>query len=95
MPDLIELLTYYVIVLLLFVAGCAQPALANDEKQAASAGKSSYLKSIKPLLRDKCFACHSARKQEGGLRLDAASLIRKGGDSGPAHRRRRLLRRGR
>ena len=72
------------VVLLLFVATCAQPALADDEKQPASAGKSSYLKSIKPLLRDKCFACHSARKQEGGLRLDAASLIRKGGDSGPA-----------
>ena len=71
-------------VLLLFVATCAQPALADDEEQASAAGKSSYLKSIKPLLRDKCFACHSARKQEGGLRLDAASLIRKGGDNGPA-----------
>lgn len=44
-----------------------------------------YLSDIKPLLRDKCFSCHGALKQEGGLRLDAASLIRKGGDSGPAY----------
>jgi len=44
-----------------------------------------YLTDIKPLLLEKCFACHSALKQEGGLRLDAASLIQKGGDSGPAY----------
>ena len=44
-----------------------------------------YLTDIKPLLRDKCFSCHSSLKQEGGLRLDAASLIEKGGDSGPAY----------
>ena len=41
-----------------------------------------YLGKVKPLLRDKCFACHGANKQEGGLRLDAAGLIRQGGDSG-------------
>ncbi|MFT5325982.1 MAG: mono/diheme cytochrome c family protein [Planctomycetaceae bacterium] len=47
-------------------------------------GDVDYLTDIKPLLRDKCFSCHSARKQEGGLRLDAASLISRGGDGGPA-----------
>ena len=54
------------------------------ESQLIWAAEDDYRESIKPLLRDKCFACHSARKQEAGLRLDAASLIRKGGDSGPA-----------
>jgi len=44
-----------------------------------------YLADIKPLLRDKCFACHGSLKQEGRLRLDAASLIQKGGESGPAY----------
>ena len=44
-----------------------------------------YLTDIKPLLHEKCFSCHSSRKSEGGLRLDAASLIVKGGDSGPAY----------
>lgn len=43
-----------------------------------------YLSEVKPLLREKCFSCHNAFKQEGGLRLDAASLIKKGGDSGAA-----------
>jgi hypothetical protein len=47
-------------------------------------GSVDYLTDIKPLLRDKCFSCHSARKQEGGLRLDAASLISRGGDGGSA-----------
>ena len=44
-----------------------------------------YLTDIKPLLHDKCFSCHGSLKQEGGLRLDAASLIQKGGESGSAY----------
>ncbi len=57
----------------------AQTVLAQSESNI------DYLTEIKPLLRDKCFSCHSSLKQEGGLRLDAASLILKGGDSGPAY----------
>ncbi len=41
-----------------------------------------YERDIKLLLREKCAACHGALKQEAGLRLDAAKLIHKGGDSG-------------
>lgn len=64
-----------------------QTARAQDEsKTNEPAAKSvDYTTDIKPLLREKCFACHSSLKQEGGLRLDAASLIQKGGDSGPAY----------
>ncbi|MFT7643178.1 MAG: mono/diheme cytochrome c family protein, partial [Pirellulaceae bacterium] len=43
-----------------------------------------YLKHVKPLLTTKCVSCHGALKQESGLRLDASSLILKGGDSGQA-----------
>jgi len=43
-----------------------------------------YSESVKPILATKCFACHGALKQESELRLDAASLIQRGGDSGPA-----------
>jgi len=43
-----------------------------------------YARDIKPLLLEKCSACHGALKQNAGLRLDAAILIRKGGDSGAA-----------
>lgn len=43
-----------------------------------------YLKDIKPILKERCFACHGALKQEADLRLDTASLILQGGDSGAA-----------
>jgi hypothetical protein len=43
-----------------------------------------YLKEIKPLLSKRCYACHGALKRNAGLRLDTATLIRKGGDGGPA-----------
>ena len=39
---------------------------------------------VKPVLRNRCFSCHGAVRQKAGLRLDAASLIRKGGKHGPA-----------
>lgn len=42
-----------------------------------------YDRDIRPLLTAKCAACHGALKQQAGLRLDAAQLIRAGGDSGP------------
>src|SRR5262245_6882323 len=43
-----------------------------------------YLKQIKPLLAGRCYACHGALKQEGGLRVDTAAALRTGGDSGSA-----------
>jgi hypothetical protein len=47
-------------------------------------GAVDYEHSVKPLLRERCYACHGALKQKGGLRLDTAEAMRKGGDSGPA-----------
>jgi len=43
-----------------------------------------YARDIKPILTAKCAACHGALKQQSSLRLDAAQLLTKGGDSGPA-----------
>lgn len=43
---------------------------------------SDYLKSVKPLLQERCYSCHGGLKQKGGLRLDTAALARKGGESG-------------
>ena len=64
-----------------------RPGRADDqtESEQATPPEADYLTVVKPLLRDKCFSCHGSLKQEGGLRLDAASLIRKGGESGPAY----------
>jgi mono/diheme cytochrome c family protein len=53
----------------------------NGEK---STGSIDYLEQVKPLLRERCYACHGPLKQKAGLRLDTAALAIKGGDSGPA-----------
>jgi hypothetical protein len=82
-----KLLGRGLVLLMLCGGNLAQTTCAQAESKIAepSAKSVDYLTEIKPLLRDKCFSCHSSRKQEGGLRLDAVSLIRKGGDSGPAY----------
>ncbi|MFT5467191.1 MAG: hypothetical protein ACI8UO_002295 [Verrucomicrobiales bacterium] len=59
-----------------FILFLAFPLLLNAEVD--------YLREVKPLLEHKCFACHGALKQKGGLRLDTAEFIRKGGKSGSA-----------
>lgn len=46
--------------------------------------QSDYPSKVKPLLKARCYACHGSLKQEAGLRLDTAELIRLGGDSGEA-----------
>jgi hypothetical protein len=39
---------------------------------------------IRPVLADRCFKCHGADKQKGGLRLDSKQALLRGGISGPA-----------
>jgi len=41
-----------------------------------------YADIIQPILQTKCYGCHSAKKQKGGLRLDKFELIMKGGKDG-------------
>jgi hypothetical protein len=45
-----------------------------------------FEKSIRPILADSCYNCHSAKegKKKGGLTLDSRDGWMKGGDSGPA-----------
>ena len=43
-----------------------------------------YQREIRPLLAQKCAACHGVLKQAAGLRLDFGSGIHQGGESGPA-----------
>jgi hypothetical protein len=43
-----------------------------------------YLRDIKPILGNRCYSCHGSLRQKGGLRLDTAALLQKGGKSGPA-----------
>ena len=41
-----------------------------------------YERQVKPLLRERCFNCHGALKQQAGLRLDTVRLMIRGGESG-------------
>ena len=38
-----------------------------------------YLDAIKPVLKERCFACHGALKQEANLRLDTVAAMRANG----------------
>jgi hypothetical protein len=51
--------------------------------QQAAAADADYLFEVKPILLGRCASCHGAMHQKARLRLDAASLIRKGGRNGP------------
>jgi hypothetical protein len=44
-----------------------------------------FEKKIRPVLVERCYGCHGAEITQplGGLRLDTAARLRKGGDSGP------------
>ncbi len=55
------------------IAFSTSSALAEEE----------FEKRIRPLLAERCFECHGAKKQSGGLRLDSRAALLKGGDSGP------------
>jgi hypothetical protein len=58
------------------------PARAADP----SDGVAFFEKTIRPVLAERCFACHSAQsgKSKGGLRLDTPRALLQGGDSGSA-----------
>lgn len=60
----------------------------SAETSPSSPGQSEaellYLKEVKSTLHERCFACHGALQQKGGLRLDTAEFIRRGGESGPS-----------
>src|SRR6187549_353277 len=57
--------------------------LAQDAKPTAPmAAKITYDEHVRPILREHCFSCHSADKQESGLALDSYQKTMAGGSSG-------------
>ncbi|MGV3721564.1 MAG: DUF1549 domain-containing protein, partial [Actinomycetota bacterium] len=69
------------------LAGAAStPLLAAAPTPARpSASDSAFFESrVRPLLAKHCFACHSQKIAQAGLRLDTQQGMLKGGDSGPA-----------
>lgn len=62
----------------------AAASFANDKPSPSTEQLKFFETKIRPLLATRCFKCHSEKKQQGELRLDARSLIIEGGESGAA-----------
>jgi hypothetical protein len=69
---------------LLLVCGLVANLVYIPALPGMSAEPVDYSRDIRPLLENRCVACHGPDDQQSGLRLDAAALIRQGGDRGPA-----------
>lgn len=59
------------------------PSLAGGPARGEDAAVD-FARDIRPVLKDRCYACHGALKQNSGLRVDTASALLRGGESGPA-----------
>ncbi len=69
---------------ILLLAGVTT-ALADPPAGALPASQEEYFEQhVRPVLVERCQKCHGEEKQKGGLRLDAAAEMAKGGESGPA-----------
>ncbi|MCY3846644.1 MAG: hypothetical protein OXH69_24245, partial [Acidobacteria bacterium] len=64
----------------------AQPAAPAGPELPAAEQAEFFESTVRPLLADNCYACHSGRVDPpfGGLRLDSREGLLAGGDSGPA-----------
>ncbi|MFM7058170.1 MAG: c-type cytochrome domain-containing protein, partial [Planctomycetota bacterium] len=65
---------------LLMVVCTAVPVSADDTAEALAF----FERRIRPLLSERCYACHGAETAEAGLRLDVRSGWERGGQRGPA-----------
>src|SRR6186713_3028479 len=48
----------------------------------STAAEPDFARDVLPILQRSCFECHGEKKTAGGLRLDSAAALQKGGDSG-------------
>ena len=63
------------------VASAAEPKTTTAKTSDA---KVDFVRDVQPLLAQHCVACHGAKKQESGLRVDSVAGLTTGGYSGPA-----------
>jgi len=62
-------------------AACVALSMSSGRVSAAEVD---YTRQVKPLLAEKCGACHGAVRQKSSFRLDAGKFLHKGGEEGPA-----------
>ena len=68
------------LVTIAFLCSCA---IARAADKPSPAVVEFFESKVRPVLVENCYSCHGPKKQMGGLRLDNAESIRKGGDEGP------------
>ena len=51
---------------------------------APATRKVDFAAELQPLFAERCYACHGAKKQESGLRVDNRADLLKGGENGPS-----------
>lgn len=83
-PYALYVAAYSIVVAMAPCSLLSQDSLLSQETNNDEQELGEYLRDIKPILAEKCFACHGALRQQSELRLDAISLIRRGGAGGEA-----------
>ncbi len=66
------------------LAGTVFATLASVTLAAPPDESVFFEKKVRPILADRCFACHGSEKQKGGLRVDSRPALLTGGDRGAA-----------
>jgi mono/diheme cytochrome c family protein len=66
----------------LYAAAAPVPAKPAAAPVAAREADEFFEKSVRPVLVEKCFSCHSDKKAFGGLRVDSMAGMMKGTDTG-------------
>src|SRR5437016_4574563 len=61
------------------------PAASLSAAEPTPAQLEYFENNVRPLLVERCYKCHSAKSEnlKGGLRLDSAEGVMKGGETGP------------
>ncbi|MFN5532122.1 MAG: DUF1553 domain-containing protein [Planctomycetaceae bacterium] len=59
-------------------------ALRAEDAPPGSPRPVQFTRDIRPLFKNRCFACHGSLKQTASLRVDTAAALLAGGDSGPS-----------
>lgn len=62
--------------------GGAQSKVTREREQPAAPGSPLFAEKVRPLLAQRCYACHGPEVQQNGLRLDSLDAVLKGSEMG-------------
>ena len=82
MNSLRQVLPLFAVAAFVSGAGSFLGVCPASEPTSEAAATEFFERKIRPVLVEKCLSCHGSEKQQGGLRLDSAESLAKGGDSG-------------